>query len=183
MQWLLHSVGIFVLVCVLAGSVQAQTFNSLAAFRQPERLRQSGPSPGDCPPAPALPPIPIRPDPGSPRRPLAHRARIRAPADRTTPGTAGVARSGSGFRKARPVSCWPRFQERPGIEGSFIGKRNRASGEHGRPGYLPPCPGGRGHKYFAKVKAVKKEPEVLAKAKIQLGRSWPVYWAGTDPRV
>ena len=32
MQWLLHSVGIFVLVCVLAGSVQAQTFNSLAAF-------------------------------------------------------------------------------------------------------------------------------------------------------
>ena len=32
MQWLLHGVGIFVLVCVLAGSVQAQTFNSLAAF-------------------------------------------------------------------------------------------------------------------------------------------------------
>ena len=28
----LHGVGIFVLVCVLAGSVQAQTFNSLAAF-------------------------------------------------------------------------------------------------------------------------------------------------------
>ena len=32
MQRHLHSVGIFVLVCVLAGSVQAQTFNPLAAF-------------------------------------------------------------------------------------------------------------------------------------------------------
>ena len=32
MQRHLHSVGIFVLVCVLAGSVPAQTFNSLAAF-------------------------------------------------------------------------------------------------------------------------------------------------------
>ena len=29
-------------------------------------------------------------------------------------------------------------------------------------------------------KAVKKKPEVLAKAKIQLGRS---NWAGTDPRA
>ena len=28
-----------------------------------------------------------------------------------------------------------------------------------------------GHKYFAEVKVVKKKPEVLAKAKIQLGRS------------
>ena len=32
MQWHLHSVGIFVLVHALAGSVQAQTFNALAAF-------------------------------------------------------------------------------------------------------------------------------------------------------
>ena len=38
MQRHLHSVGIFVLVSVLADNVQAQTFNSLAAF---------GGSPGD----------------------------------------------------------------------------------------------------------------------------------------
>ena len=59
--------------------------------------------------------------------------------------------------------------------GSFVEKRNRATGDYARPGYLPPCSGGRGNKYFAEVKAVqkvegKKKPEVLAKAKIQLGR-------------
>ena len=60
-------------------------------------------------------------------------------------------------------------------EGSFVEKRNRATGDYARPGYLPPCSGGRGNKYFAEVKAVqkiegKKKPEVLAKTKIQLGR-------------
>ena len=60
-------------------------------------------------------------------------------------------------------------------EGSFVEKRNRATGDYARPGYLPPCSGGRGNKYFAEVKAVekvegKKKPEVLAKAKIQLGK-------------
>ena len=60
-------------------------------------------------------------------------------------------------------------------EGSFLEKRNRATGDYARPGYLPPCSGGRGHRYFAEVKAVKKiegrkKPTVLAKAKIQLGR-------------
>ena len=60
-------------------------------------------------------------------------------------------------------------------EGSFVEKRNRATGDYARPGYLPPCSGGRGHGYFAEVKAVKKiegkkKPEVLAKAKIKLGR-------------
>ena len=60
-------------------------------------------------------------------------------------------------------------------EGSFVEKRNRATGGYARPGYLPPCSGGRGHSYFAEVKAVKKvegkkKPEVLAKAKIKLGR-------------
>lgn len=60
-------------------------------------------------------------------------------------------------------------------EGSFVEKHNRATGDYARPGYLPPCSGGRGHGYFAEVKAVKKvegkkKPEVLAKAKIKLGR-------------
>ena len=60
-------------------------------------------------------------------------------------------------------------------EGSFVEKRNRATGDYARPGYLPPCSGGRGHSYFAEVKAVKKiegekKPKVLGKAKIKLGR-------------
>lgn len=60
-------------------------------------------------------------------------------------------------------------------EGAFLEKRNRATGEYARPGYLPPCSGGRGNKYVAEVKAVqkiegKKKPKVLAKAKIQLGK-------------
>lgn len=60
-------------------------------------------------------------------------------------------------------------------EGSFVEKRNRATGAYARPGYLPPCSGGRGHRYFAVVKAVnkvegKRKPEVLAEAKLQLGR-------------
>ena len=60
-------------------------------------------------------------------------------------------------------------------EGVFVEKRNRATGEYARPGYLPPCSGGRGNKYFAEVKAVKKvegkkKSKVLAKTKIQLGK-------------
>ena len=60
-------------------------------------------------------------------------------------------------------------------EGSFVEKRNRATGDYARPGYLPPCSGGRSHSYFAEVKAVKKvegkkKAKVLAKAKIKLGR-------------
>ena len=60
-------------------------------------------------------------------------------------------------------------------EGSFVEKDNRATGAYARPGYLPPCSGGRGNRYFAEVKAVqkvegKKKPKVLAKTRIQLGR-------------
>ena len=60
-------------------------------------------------------------------------------------------------------------------DGSFVETRNRATGDFARPGYLPPCSGGSGNKYFAEVKAVqkiegKKKPKVLAKAKIQLGK-------------
>ena len=60
-------------------------------------------------------------------------------------------------------------------EGAFVEKRNRATGDFARQGYLPPCSGGRGNKYFAEVKAVqkiegKKKPKVLAKTKIQLGK-------------
>lgn len=60
-------------------------------------------------------------------------------------------------------------------EGSFVERGNRATGSYARPGYLPPCSGGRGNRYFAEVKAVQKvegqrKPKVLAKTRVQLGR-------------
>ena len=72
-------------------------------------------------------------------------------------------------------------------EGSFVEKRNRATGDYARPGYLPPCSGGRGNKYFAEVKAVqkvegKKKPEVLAKAKISSASTRRFSAAGTPRR-
>ena len=59
--------------------------------------------------------------------------------------------------------------------GAFVENPNRARGSYARPGYLPPCSGGGGHRYFAEVKAVRKgegekKPEVLSKVKIQLGK-------------
>ena len=49
-------------------------------------------------------------------------------------------------------------------------KKNRATGAWKSPGYLPPCSGSRGNRYFAVVKAVGADKKVLAKAKIKLGR-------------
>jgi len=54
--------------------------------------------------------------------------------------------------------------------GTWIEKKNRATGAWKSPGYLPPCSGGRGNRYFAVVKAVDADRKVLAKAKIKLGR-------------
>ena len=54
--------------------------------------------------------------------------------------------------------------------GTWIEKKNRATGAWKSPGYLPPCSGGGGNRYFAVVKAVDADRKVLAKAKIKLGR-------------
>ena len=56
------------------------------------------------------------------------------------------------------------------VAGTWIEKKNRATGAWKSPGYLPPCSGGRGNRYFAVVKAVDADKKVLAKAKIKLGR-------------
>lgn len=61
-------------------------------------------------------------------------------------------------------------------DGTFLEKRNRASGDYATPGYLPPCSGGRGNYYFADVKAVfkakteKEKSKLLAVGKIELGK-------------
>ncbi len=54
--------------------------------------------------------------------------------------------------------------------GTWIEKKNRATGAWKSPGYLPPCSGGRGNRYFAVVKAVDAGEKVLAKVKLKLGR-------------
>ena len=54
--------------------------------------------------------------------------------------------------------------------GTWIEKKNRATGAWESPGYLPPCSGGRGNFYFAVVKAVDADRKVLGTAEIDLGR-------------
>ena len=54
--------------------------------------------------------------------------------------------------------------------GTWIEKKNRATGAWRSPGYLPPCSGGAGNSYFAVVKAVDANKEILAKKKIKLGK-------------
>jgi hypothetical protein len=60
--------------------------------------------------------------------------------------------------------------------GTFLEKRNRATGSFATPGYLPPCSGGAGNSYFANVKAVYKakseyeKSKLLATGTIQLGK-------------
>ena len=54
--------------------------------------------------------------------------------------------------------------------GTWIEKKNRATGAWRSPGYLPPCSGSNGNSYFAVVKAVDANGQVLAKAKIKIGK-------------
>ena len=55
-------------------------------------------------------------------------------------------------------------------EGARVVAKNRATGGYARPGYLPPCSGGRGNLYFADVFAVSAKGKMLAKGRIVLGR-------------
>ncbi len=54
--------------------------------------------------------------------------------------------------------------------GTWIEKKNRATGAWESPGYLPPCSGGTGNRYFAVIKAVNANKTVLAETEITLGR-------------
>ena len=99
----LHGVGIFVLVCVLAGSVQAQTFNSLAAFGG--SLNDSGN---------------LAPVPGTARRhQLYHRSRSGRARDRR----AGLWRIGHELARRRIEPCLGRrvWQDRVLGSGSVNG--------------------------------------------------------------
>ena len=54
--------------------------------------------------------------------------------------------------------------------GTWIEKKNPATGAWESPGYLPPCSGGIGNRYFAVIKAVDANKTVLAETEITLGR-------------
>jgi len=59
---------------------------------------------------------------------------------------------------------------------AFIEANSRGRGRYAKPGYLPPCSGGQGNAYFAKIKAVYKakdnaaQNKLLATGQIELGR-------------
>jgi len=60
-------------------------------------------------------------------------------------------------------------------KGAFIESASRSTGKYATKGYLPPCSGGRGNRYFVDVKAVYKakasgeESKLLGEGHIELG--------------
>lgn len=61
-------------------------------------------------------------------------------------------------------------------EKAFVETNGRGGGRYAKPGYLPPCSGGKGHAYFAVIKAVYKakiageQNQLLAEGHLELGR-------------
>lgn len=63
----------------------------------------------------------------------------------------------------------------PGLAGNLPGKAKvvsaaRGKGEYKSNGYMPPCSGGKGHRYFAIVKAISSSGKVLEKQRVEIGR-------------
>lgn len=63
----------------------------------------------------------------------------------------------------------------PGMKGKLPGsarviKPARSTGKYKSAGYLPPCSGGKGNRYFANVKAISAQGKVLAKTSVNIGR-------------
>ncbi len=54
--------------------------------------------------------------------------------------------------------------------GTHVVAKNRATGSFARPGYLPPCSGGKGNTYFADIIAIDGAGQALAKGQIIIGR-------------
>ena len=183
MQRHLHGVGIFVLVSRLAGSVQAQTLRFLAAFG--DSLSDSD----------NLAPVSRT----AHRHQLYHRSRSGRARDRR----AGLWRIGHEFARRRiepRLGRWVwqdrvlgsgRLGQYPVGPGSRRDRESRAVSSKNaivRPVSMPglatclPARAAVATNIYPRFKAVKKKPEVFAKAKIQLGLSaGPVNWAGTDP--
>ncbi|MGB7241784.1 MAG: hypothetical protein WBC93_06845 [Sulfitobacter sp.] len=68
-----------------------------------------------------------------------------------------------------------KFPALPGLTaklpgGAQVVKKARSTGNYASAGYLPPCSGGKGHRYQAQVKAISAAGKVLAKTRMDLGR-------------
>ncbi|MDP3339524.1 hypothetical protein [Frigidibacter sp.] len=54
--------------------------------------------------------------------------------------------------------------------GAAVVARAKSSGKYASPGYLPPCSGGTGHRYFAVVSAVDAAGKTLEQVTVELGK-------------
>jgi len=90
----------------------------------------------------------------------------------------GPLSSGGGHGKIRFPADGDGVVELPSVPGetadlpggAVVERRARSTGQYASSGYLPPCSGGRGNRYFAVVEAVGSGSEVLGRGTIELGR-------------
>ena len=54
--------------------------------------------------------------------------------------------------------------------GITVVARAKSTGDYASPGYLPPCSGGKGHRYFAVVTAVDAAGKALDQTTVELGK-------------
>lgn len=73
-----------------------------------------------------------------------------------------------GHRATLPPVPGMRPRRLPG--GARVISAARATGKLASPGFLPPCSGGKGHRYMADVKAVSARGRVLAEVRVPIGR-------------
>jgi len=57
-----------------------------------------------------------------------------------------------------------------GAGGAQVMKAARATGQFASKGYLAPCSGGRGNRYFIDLKAVDAQGKILDKLRVEMGR-------------
>jgi len=55
-------------------------------------------------------------------------------------------------------------------QGVVVVRAARTTGAYASPGYLPPCSGGRGHRYVADIKAISVAGKVLGETSVDIGR-------------
>jgi hypothetical protein len=63
----------------------------------------------------------------------------------------------------------------PGLAGKLPGGAKvisaaRGTGKYASNGYMPPCSGGKGNRYFAIVKAISSAGKVIEKQRVEIGR-------------
>ncbi|MBR9862762.1 MAG: hypothetical protein GYB24_04895 [Rhodobacteraceae bacterium] len=54
--------------------------------------------------------------------------------------------------------------------GIFVASKARGTGKYASKGYLPPCSGGKGNRYFADVFAMTAENKSIGSARVEMGR-------------